>query len=102
MVLSLDDCIALSDLTEEEVAAIAEHEHIPAIVAAELGNYLVHCPDGVPRLKRMIIEDIEAARHRGDLDHCLKLRLVLHHFIKNHANIAGGAGDTETPKRNAL
>lgn len=102
MVLSLEDCIALSDLTEEEVEAIAEHEHIPTIVAAELGNYLVHCPDGVPRLKKMIVEDIEAARHRGDLDHCLKLRLVLHHFIKNHASITNGEGAAETPKRNAL
>ena len=39
MVLTLQDCIALSDLTEEEILAIAEHEHIPEIVAAELGNY---------------------------------------------------------------
>jgi hypothetical protein len=84
MNLSLQDCIALSDLTEEEVAAIAEHEHIPDIVAAELGNYLVHEPGGSPKLKRMIIDDIESARRRGDLDHCLKLRLVLHHFIKTH------------------
>ena len=82
--LTLKDCIDLSDLTEEEIAAIAEHEHIPQIVAAELGNYLVQSPDGSPMLKRMIIDDIDAARRRGDLDHCLKLRLVLHHFIKTH------------------
>jgi hypothetical protein len=29
------------ELTEEEIAAIAEHEHLPMIVAAELGNYLI-------------------------------------------------------------
>ncbi len=90
--LTLQDCIGLSDLTEEEVDAIAEHEHIPEIVAVELGNYLVHTPEGVPMLKRMIIEDIEAARKRGDQDHALKLRLVLHHFIQTHPDNSGDAG----------
>lgn len=82
--LTLQDCIALSDLTEEEVDAIAEHEHIPEIVAAELGCYLVHSPDGVPMLKTMILEDIAAAKVRGDRDHALKLRLVLRHFVRTH------------------
>ncbi len=90
--LTLQDCIGLSDLTEEEVDAIAEHEHIPEIVAVELGNYLVHSPDGVPMLKRMIIEDIEAARKRGDQQHAMKLRLVLHHFIQTHPENNGEAG----------
>ena len=82
--LTLQDCIAMSDLTQEEIDAIAEHEHIPEIVAAELGYYLVHSPEGVPMLKRMIIDDIEAARRRHDTKHALKLRLVLHHFIQTH------------------
>lgn len=37
--LTFDDCVALCDLSEEEVAAIAEHEHIPAIVAAARGSH---------------------------------------------------------------
>ena len=40
--LTLQDCIELSELTEEEILAISEHEHIPEMVALELGNYLVH------------------------------------------------------------
>ena len=84
--LTLDDCIALSDLTEDEVLAIAEHEHLPEILAVELGNYLIHRQNGVPLLKRMILDDIEAARRRGDFRHALKLRLVLRHFIRTHPN----------------
>ena len=42
--LTLEDCIELSDLSEEEILAIAEHEHIPEMVAVELGAYLVHTP----------------------------------------------------------
>lgn len=99
--LTLKDCIALSDLTDEEIEAIAEHEHIPTIVAAELGNYLVRDPSGAPMLKRMIVEDIEASRRRGDLDRCLKLRLVLHHFVKTHPEALTGRADQETAKRSS-
>lgn len=82
--LSYEDCLALSDLTEEEVAAVAEHEQIPHIVAASLGQYLVHTPQGVPMLKRMILEDIENAQRRGDWKHAIELKFVLRHFVETH------------------
>jgi hypothetical protein len=82
--LSLEDCIALSSLSEEEVAAIAEHEHLPMVIAAELGNYLVQTPDGGRHVKRMIRDDIEAANARGDLLHALALKLVLRHYVSCH------------------
>ncbi len=34
--ISLEDCVALSGLTEEQVLAIAEHEHLPEIAATAL------------------------------------------------------------------
>jgi hypothetical protein len=46
--LTLEDCIVLSDLAVEEIDAIAEHEHLPETIAAELGCYLVHRRDGAP------------------------------------------------------
>ena len=83
--LSYEDCVGLCDLTEEEVDAIAEHEHIPNIVAAELGNFLVHDEaTGVPKIRRFILEDIEVAEQRGDKKHVLALKLVLKHFIDTH------------------
>lgn len=82
--LTLEDCIALSELSEDEVEAIAEHEHVPEIIAAELGNYLIHSPEGVPMLKRIFLDDIQAARERHDLPHVHKLILVLRHFIETH------------------
>ena len=86
--LTFEDCIALSELTDEEIAAIAEHEHLPMIVAAELGNYLIHCADGVPRIKRIIADDIVAADRRGDHRHALALKLVLRHFVEHHGTQA--------------
>jgi hypothetical protein len=38
--ITLGDCVALCGLTEEEVLAIAEHEHVPEIAAAALAEYL--------------------------------------------------------------
>jgi hypothetical protein len=62
----LEDCIALSDLLPDEVDPIAVHEHLPEIVAAELGCYLVHCANGRQAIKAIIRDDIEAARARSD------------------------------------
>jgi hypothetical protein len=82
--LTFEDCLALCDLSEEEIEAIAEHEHLPEIVALELGQYLCHSPDGIPMLRRMILEDMDAARHRGDLDRIERLKRAIGHFIKTH------------------
>ena len=82
--LTLEDCIALCELSEEEVLAIAEHEHIPEIAAVELGNYLVHTPEGERCIKVMIREDIAAAAARGDRNRELALRLLIRNFILQH------------------
>ena len=44
--ITLEDCVALCGLSEVEVLAIAEHEHIPEIAAAALGDYLLHQEHG--------------------------------------------------------
>ena len=67
--LSLDDLMGMCDCTEEEIEAIAIHEHVPDAVASEMAAYLIHCPDGVPRIRKIIVEDIEEARSKGD-SHC--------------------------------
>ncbi len=84
--LTYEDCVKLSDLTEEEIEAIAEHEHLPEMAALEMGNYLVNTPDGVPMLKAVILEDIDEARRRGHEEKALKLKLVLKRFVDTHPN----------------
>jgi hypothetical protein len=83
--LTLQDCLELCELTEDEVLAIAEHENLTEIAALELGNYLVHTPAGERRIKAMIVEDIDAARARDDVRHAALLKLVLKHFVEAHA-----------------
>lgn len=82
--LSLEDCIALSELTEEEILAISEHEHIPEIAAAEMGNYLVQTPSGEMKIRAIIVDDIREARHHGDIKRVITLRMVLKRYLGEH------------------
>jgi hypothetical protein len=85
--LSLEDCIALSELTEEEILAIAQHEHIPEITAAELGNYLVRTSDGRLTIKSMIRDDIRDAAARGERSRVLALKLVLRNYVSERRGL---------------
>jgi hypothetical protein len=82
--LTWEDCLGLCELSEEEVRAIALHEHIPMMAAVELGFYLVRTAHGAPRISRMIIDDIRAASVRGDTCEAAKLKSVLRHFVETH------------------
>lgn len=83
--ITLEDCVALCGLTEEEVLAIAEHEHLPEIAAAAFASYLAHQDhDGLVRVRDMIADDIRTAQARGDKEHVLVLLHVLHHFLRAH------------------
>jgi len=84
--LTYEDCVGLSGLSKEEIEAIAEHEHIPAIIAAELANYLCRNETGECCIKRYILDDIATAEARGDEAHALLLKAVLHHFVTTHPN----------------
>lgn len=82
--LTLEDCIGLCGLSEEEILAIAEHEHIPEMAAVELANYLVQMPDGELYIRAMIRDDILAAVQAGHRDRALALKLVLRNFVLCH------------------
>jgi hypothetical protein len=57
---------ALSGLTEEEILAIAEHEHMPEAVATGLASYLSKNAKGLDAVRNMIIDGIRDAQARGD------------------------------------
>jgi len=82
--LTLEDCIALCGLTEEEVRAIAAHEHIPEVAAAELGNYLASSPEGELCIKAMIRDDIAQAVGCANRERALVLKLMLRDFCLQH------------------
>ncbi|MFN3347406.1 MAG: hypothetical protein ACK41X_00420 [Pseudorhodoplanes sp.] len=84
MMITLEDCIGLCGLTEEEVLALAEHEHLSEICATALAQYLLSQDQGSEKVRDMIVDDIRQAQRSGDKQHVLALLHVLHHFLKKH------------------
>jgi hypothetical protein len=82
--LSFEDCVAFCDLTEDEIDAIAQHEGIPDLPAAELGAALLRRPDGVARIRAMILDDIAQAQRRRNFARSGRLKVVLRHFVECH------------------
>ena len=90
--ITLDDCVALCGLTNDEVSALAEHEHIPDMAAAALGQCLLTQPGGCQIIRDMIADDMRWARQRGDERHADELALTLKQFVSSHPEI----GDPST------
>lgn len=89
--INMDDIMDMTDLTHEEIAAIAEHEGLPDLNAAALADYVIHRHKGPQAINRMISEDIRAALHRDDVAHARELFVVLQHFIATHPEAQRGA-----------
>lgn len=82
--LSSQECFEFCELTEDEIHAIAEHEKVPEIVAAELGECLLQSDVGTWLIRRYMLEDIEQAKAQGHLDRVAKLHHVLDRFDAAH------------------
>ncbi|MDQ2694037.1 MAG: hypothetical protein M3Z21_01415 [Pseudomonadota bacterium] len=87
--LTLQECLEYCELTEDEIHAIAEHEHVPEIVAAELGSCLLETDEGVCLIRRYMLDDIRQAVSRGMISKAQLLHEVLAHFDETHPINAG-------------
>ena len=82
--LTYEDCLEMSELSLDEIDAIAEHESLQRIQAIATAEYLVHSEGGERLIRRMIIDDIRHAQAVGDEGHELDLKRVLALFVKSH------------------
>ena len=62
--ITYEDCLALAELTPEEVDRVVVQEGLPAIVALEFASHLSKTTEGKQRVRR--ITGAEAAGARGD------------------------------------
>lgn len=82
--ITREDCIAFAGLTQEEVDAVAEHEHLGDIQAAALANLLLHRDKGASAIRAMMVDDLRAALAAGRPAHAAELLAVLRHFLHEH------------------
>ena len=81
--LTFEDTVGLSDLSEGEVLAIAEHEHTAPIIASGIGSFLMQ-HHGEQVISQYILEDLTRAQRHGDYQHQADLMKVLTHFLEEH------------------
>ncbi|GGO76739.1 hypothetical protein GCM10011348_04660 [Marinobacterium nitratireducens] len=81
--LTYQECLDMSGLTEDEIEAIAEHERMDPMIAAALGQYLI-VKDDEARIRTIILDDIKKAEKGGNEAHAEALRKVLKHFLATH------------------
>ena len=88
-----EEIVDMTDLTAEEVAAVAEHEHVSEIcAAAALADYLMHKLDGPRTIRRMIRQDMRDAFRAGNPAHARELYETLKQFVATHPEAATKAG----------
>jgi len=89
--ITMDDIVGLTCLTRAEIDAIADHEHIPELAAAAMGEYMMHLHKGPQAVQAMICDDIRDALHRDDPAQARSLFETLRHFIEAHPEAVRGA-----------
>ncbi len=82
--LSIRDCLDYCDLTDDEVALIAEHEDIPDAAAAQIACGLVQTPEGVLILTRYMADLLSRAERRGDREKAERVRTICARFQQDH------------------
>ena len=82
--LSITDCVGMCGLTEEELQVVADHEHLPLIVAAELAAELLKTPQGTWQVRSCLLEALEVSVARGDLARQRHLRGLVGSFTHTH------------------
>jgi hypothetical protein len=89
--LTYQECLDMCGLSDDEIKAIVEHEHMEPIIAAAFGQYLVTHKDE-RRIHGIILDDIKRAQDSGNQQHAEALRKVLKHFLAMHPEHSEGMG----------
>ncbi len=85
-----NDILDMTCLSREQIEAIAVHEHLDTVTAAELGEYLMHIHHGPQKVQQMICEDIADALHHDDLTSARALYKALKAFLAEHPEALRG------------
>lgn len=89
--ISVEDIEDMSCLSREEIAALAEHEHLSEFDATLLAEYLMHIHRGPQKVQQMICDDIRSALHADNVAHAKELFATLRKFMADHPEAARGA-----------
>jgi hypothetical protein len=87
-VLTYEDCLCFNDLSDEEVEVLAEHEHMPDMVACELATCLHTSRQGLKTLRRCMEEDLLLATRAHKHARMAVIGRALSRFDREHPGLA--------------
>jgi hypothetical protein len=82
--LTLQDCIAFSGLTPDQLDAVACHQHLPAVIAAEWAESVLESEGGIRLVEAVLVEEVACACAQGDRTCAERFRRGLEEFIRDH------------------
>ena len=82
--LTLQDCIGFSGLTPDQLEAVADHEHMDMIIAAEWAEVTLDQPEGEELVERMLAEEVAHCESRHLGDRVDRYQAGLEQFHKQH------------------
>ena len=82
--LTLADCVALCGLSEEELQVVADHEHVPLIVAAERAADLLATAKGTYLIRSYMLDQLEQAAAHGRQQEARRLDRIISKFVAAH------------------
>lgn len=85
--LTLRDCLDFCDLPEDLVDAIAEHDHLPPILAAELATCLAGSPGGLHVIHSYLRDNAAASRHCRDCERRDRIAETLVRFERAYPEV---------------
>ncbi len=86
--LTYEECVGFTDFCEEDVAFLAEHEHMPEMVACELATCLQTTPEGLRTLRRFMEEDLVLATRKHKRERVAVIGRVISRFDQQHPGLS--------------
>jgi hypothetical protein len=83
-VLTLNDCIALSDLLPEEIEEISRHERLGFVPAMAKRHSLLNQPWGPPAIRQILRDNLTAAMRNPHTEQCGRVIETYHAFEARH------------------
>ena len=102
--ITLDDMEDMCSLTREEIAQLADHEHITLEAAVAEAEALMHAHGGPQHVHAMLCEDIRSALHADDTAGAKRLFAILRGFVTAHpegpcAGRSDGSAPAQRPQQ---
>jgi hypothetical protein len=89
--INLDDMEDMCSLTRDEIAQLADHEHITLEAAVAEAEGLMHKHGGPQHVQTLLCDDIRAALHADNLAEAKRLFAVLRGFVTAHPEAVRGS-----------